>query len=31
MTFHNEGEARIALTTGTATPEDLREIVIVYL
>lgn len=30
ITFHNEGEACIALTTGTATPEDLREIVTSY-
>jgi len=27
MTFGNEGEALVALTTGRATPEDLREIV----
>ena len=28
--FRNEDEARIALTTGTATPEDLNEIVTSY-
>jgi len=30
MTFGNEGEALVALTTGRATPEDLREIVTSY-
>lgn len=30
MTFGNEGEALVALTTGRATPEDLREIVTRY-
>ena len=30
MTFGNEGEALVALTTGRATPEDLREIVTAY-